>query len=137
MVLVDRETADVLRVEVKKVAMFEHDSFEDFLDFCPDAQHSLAMRFCGIAAAVSAVGWDPEKADPTQETFEVPLTEDLINLLDLRRYDLAMTNANRLDDLDVNEPIPPDLLSEITVDRLAAEALDRLFTTYAKAARAT
>jgi hypothetical protein len=35
------------------------------------------------------------------------LTEDLINLLGLRRYDLAMTNADRLEGRDVNEPSNP------------------------------
>jgi hypothetical protein len=45
MLSVDREIADVLRLEAKKVAMFEHDLFEDFLDFSPGAQYGLALRY--------------------------------------------------------------------------------------------
>jgi hypothetical protein len=131
MVVVDRQTADVLRDEAKKVAMFEHDPFEDLLDFSPDAQHGLFLRYRDVFDLVDAVGCNPDKVDPTQETFEVPLTEDLINLLGLRRYDLAMSNADRLP--EHNGPISPETLAEITHDRLAAQALDRLFTTYARA----
>ena len=135
-VAVDRATADVLRLETTKVLMFEHDAFEDLLDYCPEAQRSLAMRYRNAIDVIAAVGWDPEKVPAETETFEVALTEDLINLLHLRRYDLAMTNADRLDGLPTNKPIDPDILAEVTVDRLAAEALDRLFTTYARATKA-
>jgi hypothetical protein len=48
----------------------------------------------------------------------VPLTEDLINLLGLRRYDLAMSNADRLP--EGIEPISPETLEAITHDRLAS-----------------
>jgi hypothetical protein len=134
LVVVDRQTADVLRDEAKKVAMFEHDHFEDLLDFSPDAQHGLFQRYRDVFDLVDAVGCDPDKVDPAQETFEVPLTEDLINLLGLRRYDLAMSNADRLP--EHNGPISPETLAEITRDRLAAQALDRLFSTYARAIKA-
>jgi hypothetical protein len=62
---VSPDTADVLRIETKKVLMFNHEYFEDFLD-----------------------------------------------------------------DVPVGTPINPDLLAEITTDRLAAGALDRLIGTY-------
>jgi hypothetical protein len=137
LVVVDRETADVLRIHAKKILVFGHELFEDFEDYIPEAQHALANRFCDTGALISAVGWDPEKVDSDKTTFEIPLTDDVIEQLRQRRYDLAFTNKDRLDGLDVNEPIPPDLLAEITTDRLAAEALDRLFNTYAKTARAT
>jgi hypothetical protein len=65
------------------------------------------------APTSSTVGWDPEKADPTKRTFEVSLTDDLIDLLGLRHEDLALTNN----------------------DRRAMGALDRLFHTYAKATK--
>lgn len=125
MITVDRATADVLRLEVKKVVMFEHDAFEDFLDFIPDAQHGLAMRYRGAFDLIDALGWDPEKADPAATTYDVPLSDDLIDLLRLRRYDLALANVDRLPER--NGPISPELLAEITVDRLAQGALDRLF----------
>jgi hypothetical protein len=134
-VVVDRETADVLRLQAKTAMDLGHELFEDFLLYGPDAQYALAMRFCAATALITAVGWDPDKVDPNATTFEVPLTDDLIEQLRRRRWDLAVTNKDRLDGLDVNEPIDPDLLAEITVDRLAAQALDRLFGTYAKAAR--
>jgi hypothetical protein len=134
MVVVDRQTADVLRAEAKKVAMFEHDPFEDLLDFSPDAQHGLFQRYRDVFDLIDAVGCNPEKVDPDQESFEVPLTEDLINLLGLRRYDLAMSNADRLP--DGTEPISPETLEAITHDRLAAQTLDRLFTTYNNATKA-
>jgi hypothetical protein len=135
-VVVDREIADVLRLEAKKVVMFEHDLFEDFLDFSPDAQYGLSMRFRTAFDVIDILGWHPEKTDPTATSFEVPLTDDLINLLGLRHHDLAMTNADRLDDLDVNEPIESELLAEITITRLAIQALNRLFGAYAEATKA-
>jgi hypothetical protein len=52
-----------------------------------------------------------------------------------RRYDLARCNNDRLEGLPVDRPIDPDLFAEITVDRLAAQALDRLFSTYTKATK--
>jgi hypothetical protein len=133
MVVVDRQTADVLRDEAKKVAMFEHDHFEDLLDFSPDAQWGLFLRYRDVFDLIDAVGCNPDKVDPARETFEVLLPEDLVNLLGLRRYDLAMSNADRLP--EHNGPISPETLAEITHDRLAAQALDRLFSTYTKAAK--
>jgi hypothetical protein len=134
MVVVGRKTADVLRVEAKKVAMFEHDLFEDFVDFCPEAQHSLALRYRDVFDLVDAIGWDPEQVDPTTETYEVPLTEDLIDLLRRRRNDLAFTNIDRLP--DNNGPISPELLAEITTNRRAIGALTHVFSAYARATRA-
>jgi hypothetical protein len=135
MLVVDRETADVLRRETKKMMDLGHELFEDFLLYGPEAQYVLAMRFCDATALITAVGWDPDKDDPDVETFEVPLTDDLIEQLRHRRYDLALCNNDRLDGLPVDKPIDPDLLAAITVDRLAAQALDHLFATYAKATK--
>jgi hypothetical protein len=129
-ITVDRETADVLRRETKKMMDLGHELFEDFLLYGPEAQYVLAMRFCAATALITAVGWDPDKDDPDATTFEVPLTDDLVEQLRRRRWDLAVTNKDRLDGLPVNDPIDPDLLAEITVDRLAAQALDRLFGKY-------
>ena len=42
---VDPLTADVLRVEAKKVLMFSHEPFEDFLDYVPTKQLALADSF--------------------------------------------------------------------------------------------
>jgi hypothetical protein len=135
-ITVDRETAEVLRRETKKMMDLGHELFEDFLLYGPEAQYVLAMRFCAATALIAAIGWDPDKDNPNIETFEVPLTDDLVEQLRHRRYDLALCNKDRLDGLPVNEPIEPDLLAEITVDRLAAQALDRLFGKYETTRRA-
>ena len=134
-VTVDREIADVLRVQAKKIYVFNHEFFEDFEDFCPEAQHALALRFCDTTALITAVGWEPDPNEP--ETVEVPLTDDLVEQLRHRRYDCAFTNKDRLEGLDVNEPIDPDLLAEITTDRLAAQALYRVITRYQTATTTT
>jgi hypothetical protein len=42
-ITVDPSTADVLRVETKKVLMFNHEPFEDFLDYVP-ANVAIPLR---------------------------------------------------------------------------------------------
>ena len=137
MLSIDHETADVLRTEAKKVAMFEHDLFEDFLDFSPGAHYGLALRYRDVFDLIDALGWDPDTAQPAdrRRRFDVPLTDDLIHLLGRRHEDLGLTINNRLAEHD--GPIPPEILEEITTDRLARGALDRLFGRYARATRAT
>jgi hypothetical protein len=134
---VDRETANVLRLEVKKVLVFNHELFEDFLEFGPEAQKALSMRFRDASDLIDVLGWNPDDDHADTATFEVPLTDDLVEQLRHRRWDLAATNLDRLDGVGVHEAIPPDLLAEITVDRLAAGALDRVIGSYAIAVNAT
>ncbi len=129
-ITVDRETSDVLRLEAKKVMDLGHELFEDFLLYGPEAQYVLAMRFSAATALITAVGWDPDKVNVDIDAYEVPLTDDLVEQLRHRRYDLAMSNADRLP--DGTGPISPETLAEITHDRLAAQALDHLFSVYAK-----
>jgi hypothetical protein len=86
-IVVDRHTADVLRLETKNIAMFEHDSFEDLLDLSPDAQYGLSLRYRDIFNLIDILSWNPDNADPTIETYTVPLTDDLINLLAIRALD--------------------------------------------------
>ena len=129
---VDRETADVLRLEAKKVAMFEHDLFEDYLDFSPGAEYGLSLRYRDVFDLIDAVGWNPEKkADPAKRRFEVPLTDDLIDLLGLRREDLVLSTNDRITEHD--GPPPPETLDGITTYRLVIGAFDRLGGRYAKA----
>jgi hypothetical protein len=130
---VDRETANVLRLEAKKALMFGHDLFEDFLDFCPEAQHSLTLRYRTVFDLIDVVGWDPDTVEPTKRRFKISLTEDLISLLDDRRHDLTLSVDNRLAEHD--DPIPSAILEEITTDRLACVALERVFRAYARATR--
>jgi hypothetical protein len=75
-----------------------------FLRSWAGAQFALAMRFCDATALITAVGWDPDTVSPDAETFEVPLTDDLIEQLRHRRYDLALTNNDRLPE---HKPIRP------------------------------
>jgi hypothetical protein len=130
-ITVDRKTADVLRLEAKKVMVFNHELFEDFLDFGPQAQHALSMRFRDASDLIDAVGWDANDEHSETATFDVPLTDDLVEQLRQRRWDLAATNLDRLDAISAHDPIPSDLLAEITTDRLAAQALDNLIGDYA------
>ena len=59
-ITVDPSTADVLRVETKKVFMFNHEPFEDFLDYVPAKQLALADVFRDATAVIDALGWDPD-----------------------------------------------------------------------------
>jgi hypothetical protein len=130
-VVVNRETADVLRLEAKKILVFGHELFEDFLEYGPEAQSILATRFRDTCELITALGWNPETIDPDTTRFEVFLTDDLIEQLGKRRMDLALTNVDRLP--ENNGPISPELLAEITVNRLACGILTRLFNRYARA----
>jgi hypothetical protein len=127
---VDRTTADVLRLEAKKVLMFGHELFEDYLDFSPEAQYALAMRFQDAIDLITTVGWAPDRTAAKADTFEVPVTDDLIKQLARRRLDLGETNRDRLDDVEDNQPIPADVMAEITADRNAAAELDRVIAAY-------
>jgi hypothetical protein len=126
---VSPDTADVLRVETKKVLMFNHEYFEDFLDFGPEAQYALSVIYRDAFAVIDAVGWERDPDNPN-EAIDVPLTFGHIDQLRRRRWDLAATNIDRLDDVPVGTPIEPGLLAEITTDRIAAGALDRVIGTY-------
>ena len=63
-ITVDPSTADVLRVEAKKVLMFNHEPFEDFLDYVPAKQLALADIFRDATAVIDALGWDPDTTAP-------------------------------------------------------------------------
>jgi hypothetical protein len=127
---VDRTTADVLRLETKKVLMFNHELFEDLLDYSPAAQYALAMRFQDAIDVITTVGWDPDTTTAKADTFEVHLSDDFVEQLTHRRVDLSATNTDRLSHLDGSGPVPADVMAEITADRNAAATLDRLIGTY-------
>ena len=57
-ITVDPSTADVLRLEAKKVLMFNHEPFEDFLDYVPVKQLELADVYRDATAVIDALGWD-------------------------------------------------------------------------------
>jgi hypothetical protein len=52
---VDRTTADVPRLGSKKVLMFNHELFEDLLEYSPGAQYALAMRFQDAIDVITTV----------------------------------------------------------------------------------
>jgi hypothetical protein len=128
--VVDRYTAGVLRLEAKKILMFGHEPFEDFLDLSPEAQCVLAMGFQDAIDLITAVGWDPDSAQAKATSYEVPLTDDLVKDLAHRRVDLAASTTERLNEFREGEPIPADVMTKITANRNAVGALDHLIGAY-------
>jgi hypothetical protein len=114
---VDRETAAVLRLEAKK----GRDARARALRGLPGLQPPWPVR---PGAALSRrlrshrrrrLG--PDTAEPAnrKRRFEVPLTEDLIDLLAARHEDLGLAVNDRIGEHE--GPIPPKVLEEITTDR--------------------
>jgi hypothetical protein len=121
--------ADVLRVEAKKVLMFNHEEFEDFLDYVPVKQLELADIFRDATAVIDALGWDPD-INPPRETFDVPLTRGHIEQLHKRRADLLDTNLDLLSDIGADKDFNAIVMSEIHTNRHGVEALNRIFDDY-------
>jgi hypothetical protein len=113
---VDPPTADVLRIEAKKVLMFNHDPFEDFLDYVPTKQLALVDVYRDATAVIDALGWDPEMA-PNIESIEVPLTRDHIDHLHERRCDLLATNLDLLTDIGADNATNAAVMSDIYANR--------------------
>ena len=126
---VDPSTADVLRVEAKKVLMFNHEPFEDFLDYVPSKQLTLADIFRDATAMIDALGWDPD-SDPQRESVEVPLTPGHIHQLHKRRCDLLDTNLDLLTDISADNDGNAIVMSEIYNNRHGVEALNKVFNAY-------
>jgi len=128
-ITVDPSTADVLRIEAKKVLMFNHEPFEDFLDYVPARQLALADVFRDATAVIDALGWDPD-TDPQHEHVEVLLTADHIQQLHARRCDLLATNLDLLDDIGADNEANAMVMSQIYANRHGVEALNRIFDAY-------
>jgi hypothetical protein len=128
-ITVDPSTADVLRIEAKKVLMFNHDPFEDFLDYIPARQLALADIFRDATAVIDALGWDPETEAGT-ETVEVPLTSGHVQQLHRRRCDLLDTNLDLLTDIGADRHHNAIVMTEIHNNRHGVEALNRVFDAY-------
>jgi hypothetical protein len=131
-ITVDPSTADVLRIEAKKVLMFNHDPFEDFLDYTPRRQLKLADVYRDATAVIDALGWDPEMA-PHTDDFEVPLTPGHVQQLHERRCDLLATNLDLLTDIGADNDANAVVMSEIYGNRHGVEALNKVFDTYSNA----
>jgi hypothetical protein len=123
LIAVDPHLGDVLRTQTILVLEFAHHLYEDISSFCPEAQHALSVIWRDAFDVMDALGWRRPAESPA--TIEVPLTAGHIEQLRHRRCDLAMTNLDLLP--EDNGPISPEFLEEITANRLAAEALYRLF----------
>jgi hypothetical protein len=126
---VDPVTADVLRLESKKVLMFSHEPFEDFLDYIPAKQLALADIFRDATAVIDALHWDPEMA-PHTEDFDVPLTPGHIHQLHKRRCDLLDTNLDLLKDIGADKDDNALVMADIYQNRRGVEALNKVFDAY-------
>src|SRR5262245_58565370 len=98
LITVDRQVADVWRTEAKKVLMFNHEPFEDYLDYIPTRQLALADIFRDATAVIDALGWDPD-APEHQRGREAPLTAGHVQQLHKRRADLLDTNLDLIADI--------------------------------------
>jgi hypothetical protein len=128
-ITVDPSTADVLRLETKKVLMFNHEPFEDYLDYVPTKQLALADIFRDATAVIDALTWDPDMAPHTAD-FDVPLTAGHIHQLHKRRCDLLDTNLDLLTDIGADNDINALIMADIHANRRAVEALNKVFDTY-------
>ncbi len=128
-ITVSPSDANVLRVEAKKVLMFNHEPFEDFLDYVPTKQLALADVYRDATAVIDAVGWDPD-TDPQRDRVLVPLTRGHIEQLHVRRCDLLDTNLDLLDDIGADNTTNAIVMSEIHANRHGVEALNRVFDAY-------
>ena len=85
---------DVLRTQTLLVLEFTHHLYEDISSFCPESQYALSVIYRDAFAVIDALGW--QRPDEPPERVEVPLTAGHIEQLRHRRYDLGMTNIDRL-----------------------------------------
>jgi len=128
-ITVDPSTADVLRVEAKKVLMFSHQPFEDFLDYIPIKQLALADIYRDATAVIDALGWDPDITTHTKN-IKVPVTAGHIHQLHKRRCDLLDTNLDLLSDIGADKAINALIMADIHANRRGVEALNRVFDAY-------
>jgi hypothetical protein len=128
-ITVDPSTADALRVEAKKVLMFNHEPFEDFLDYVPVKQLELADIYRDATAVIDALGWDPG-INPPRDAFEVPLTHAHIEQLHKRRSDLLDTNLDLLEDIGTDAESLDVIMADIHANRRSVEAINKVFDAY-------
>ncbi len=129
-ITVDPSDADVLRVEAKKVLMFNHEPFEDFMEYVPTRQLALADIYRDATAVIDALGWDPDTA-AQREHVEVPLTRGHIEQLHDRRTDILDHNLDLLTDIGADRESNATVMGEIHANRHSVEALNRIFDAYA------
>ena len=128
-IMVDPSTADVLRVEAKKVLVFNHEPFEDLLEYIPAKQLSVADVYRDAIAVIDALDWDPDTT-PQTESIQVPLTAAHVAQLHVRRCDLLATNLDLLTEIGADRQANAVVMAEIHANRHATEALNRVFDAY-------
>jgi hypothetical protein len=128
LITVDRPVADVWRVEAKKVLMFNHEPFEDYLDYAPPKQLVLADVFRDATTVIDALGWDPAIAE--HERVEVPLTSGHVQQLRQRRCDLLDTNLDLLGDIGADNDANANAMVAIHANRRSVEALNHVLDAY-------
>ena len=109
--------------------MFNHEPFEDFLDYTPRRQLLLADIFRDATAVIDALHWDPDMA-PHTDDFEVPLTAGHVQQLHKRRCDLLDTNLDLLTDIGADNEVNALIMGDIHANRRSVEALNRVFDAY-------
>ena len=109
--------------------MFNHEPFEDFLDYIPTRQLTLADVYRDATAVIDALGWDPDLS-VRQSSVEVPLTAAHIHQLHKRRCDLLDTNLDLLTDIGADNHTNAIIMTEIHTNRHSVEALNRIFDAY-------
>src|SRR5437868_1119288 len=122
-ITVTTSDADVLRIEAKKVLMYNHEEFEDYLDHVPVKQLRLADIFRDAIAVIDAVGWDP-RLNPPRETFTVPLTPGHVEQLHKGRTDLLNHNLDLISEIGADRDFNTIITSEIHANRHSVEALN-------------
>jgi hypothetical protein len=129
-ITVDPSVADVRRVEAKKVLMFNHEPFEDYLDYVPARQLALADVYRDATAVIDALGWDPEATAGHAESIEVPITAGHVQQLHKRRCDLLDTNLDLLTDIGADNDVNALVMADIHANRRSTEAINHILASY-------
>jgi hypothetical protein len=130
LITVSPSEADVLRQQTLVTLEANHYFFEEILEFGPEAQQALAQRYRDAFAVLDAIGWRRPNDPPA--LVEVPITPGHAEQLFKRRYELGLTNLDRLAVRDaepnsdaraaIDEAIARDQAVAITLDQLIAES---------------
>ncbi len=131
-ITVDPSDADVLRIEAKKVLMFNHEEFEDFVHHAPVKQLALTDIFRDATAVIDALGWDPDTTTHN-DPVEIPLTPGHVEQLHKGRTDLLNHNLDLLSDIGHDLESHDTVMSQIHHNRHSVDALNRIFNTYSNA----
>jgi hypothetical protein len=129
LITVDPSVADMWRVEAKKVLMFNHEPFENYLDYVPAKQLALADVYRDATAVIDALGWDPD-TDVQQDRVQVPLTSGHIQQLHKRRCDLLDTNLDLLEDIGNDTDDLAIIMADIHANRRSVETINHILDSY-------